>query len=482
MLTHLLRVAKTSAVYSLGSLAEKGIGFFLIPMYTRYLTPEDYGILAMLGAVLSPMIVLSLMGVGGGLAMSYHQSNDVQERKRAVGTALATVAIGGTVLLTVTLVLSTTLSNLFFSTATYSTHFKLMGAAMFFEALLLIGLLVLRVQERAVRYVSVVLSKFLVGVGLNVLFIVGLGWGVQGILLSMMISPLPVGLYVGAKLIREIRPRVSLAQFKSMVSYGMPLMFGSIINQVMSLSDRYFIQFMVGSTELGLYSLGCRFGMIVNALIVAPFMLAWGPFFWAVHQEPNAMETYARTTTYYLLIAGGVALAVAVLAKEAIQIMATPEFYPAHRVVPLLSLAWVIHGLVNLMALGVGLAKKTKWVPAVIGIGTVINLGLNFLLVPMWGMMGAAVATVVAFTVLPLGLLLASRRYVKVPYEWLRMGKIVLATGAVFGVSLLVSTDAAYVSAIIKGMILLAFPVVLYVTGFFEKEELQKVKELLRRE
>jgi len=413
--------------------------------------------------------------------MSYHQSNDVQERKRAVGTALATVAIGGTVLLAVTLVLSTTLSNLFFSTAAYSIYFKLMGAAMFFEALLLIGLLVLRVQERAVRYVSVVLSKFLIGVGLNVLFIVGLGWGVQGILLSMMISPLPVGLYVGAKLIREIRPRVSLAQFKSMVSYGMPLMFGSIINQVMSLSDRYFIQFMVGSTELGLYSLGCRFGMIVNALIVAPFMLAWGPFFWAVHQEPNAMETYARVTTYYLLIAGGVALIVAVLGKEAIQIMATPEFYPAHRVVPLISLAWVIHGLVNLMALGVGLAKKTKWVPAVIGIGTVINLGLNFLRIPMWGMMGAAVAIVVAFTVLPLGLLLASRRYYKVPYEWLRMGKIALAAGAVFGVSLLVSTDAAYVNAIIKGMVLLAFPVVLYVTGFFEKEELQKVRELIRR-
>jgi len=483
MLAHLIRVAKTSAVYSLGSLAEKGIGFFLVPMYTRYLTPEDYGVLAMLGAVVAPMAVIAGLGVSSGLTMSYNQEYDdnEQERRRAVGTVLAITAISGTALLAVILILSTTFSNLFFSTPIYSTCFKLMGIAMFLETLLAVGLLVLRIQERAVRYVSVVLFKFVVGIGLNILLLVGFKWGIQGVLVSAIISSLLAWLYIGIKLTWEIKPKVSLMQFKIMFLFGFPIMFSGIIHQVMSLSDRYFIQFMVGSTELGLYSLGSRFGMIVSALVIMPFILAWGPFAWAVYREPNALETYARTTTYYLLVAGGVALVISALAREAIQIMATPDFYSAYRVVPFIALAWVIHGLVNMAALGMALAKKTWWMPIIVAIATVTNLGLNFLLVPMWGMVGAAIATAVAFSILPTGLVLVSRRYIKVPYEWARLSKIALSIGVVFGITQLVNMDAAYINAIIKGMILLTLPVVLYITGFFQQDELQKVKDRIRR-
>jgi len=480
MLPQLLRISKHSAVYSLGSIAEKGLAFLLIPIYTRYLTTEDYGVLGILLTSMAVLMMFSSMGVLGGLAMSYNQKQDDSERRKAVGTALLTTVIGVSILLVMIMVFAGQLSNLFFSTDAYTTHFRLMGLMLFFDALLLVVFVTMRVQERSTRYVTIVMVKFLMAAGLNIGFVVGMGWGVKGVLTGITISSGLVMVYVVPRMVSEVRPLLSWDKFKGMLNYGLPYIPSNIMHQIATLSDRYFLLYMVGSAEVGLYTLGNRFGMVVAAVIITPFLAAWGPFFWSIHQQPNAMEIYARVTTYYFVITGFAALALAVLAKEMLQILTTSEFYSAYRVVGLIALAWVLQGTVNLFSLGVGLAKKMWWIPVIVGIGAMINVGLNWLLIPIWQMEGAAVATVASFSVVPLGMLVVSRRYHKVPYEWVRIGKVVLIGVMVFGVSLAIDTGSVVVDAMVKGMTLMLFPVGLWGVRFFRDDEIRKVREWVR--
>lgn len=480
MLAQLLRVSKHSLIYSVGAMAERGVGFLLVPLYTRYLTPEDYGILGMLLTVMATFLLFAPMGVDSGMIMSYYEGESKGEKRKAVGTALATTAVGATVMLTLAMLLAPRLSQLFFSTEAYTLHFRLAAATLLFEALILVSLTVLRIREKSVKYVTVMFGRFLIGIGLNVLFIVGLGWGVLGILVSGAITTGLLCLYLVPSVLRDTGFALSWGKLKGMMKFGLPIIPAGIAGQVMGLSDRYFIQFMVGSTGLGLYSLGYSFGAVLAALVVTPFLAAWGPFFWAIAKEPNAFEVYSRATTYYVLVGAFAVLVLAVLAKEVIGIMATPPFREAYRVIGLIALSGLLRGMVNLFAIGILLVKKTWWVPIVMGTGAIANLGLNWLLIPAWGIMGAAIATVISVVILPTGILLASRRYHRVQYEWARMGKIVVVVGMVFGVSLLVNTESVIANAMIKGMMLLAFPAGLYLMGFFREDEMQKIKALAR--
>lgn len=482
MLTQLLRVSKHSLIYSVGAMAERGVGFLLIPLYTRYLTPEDYGILGMLLTVMATLLLFAPMGVDSGMIMSYHEGESREEKRKAVGTALATTAVGATILLALTMLLAPWLSRLFFSTEAYTLLFRLVALMLFFEALILVSLTLLRAQEKSVRYVAIALCRFLIGVGLNVLFIVGLGWGVKGIIVSGVITTGLLCLYLVPSVLRDTGFALSWRKLKGMMSFGLPIIPANMAGQVMGLSDRYFIQFMVGSAGLGLYSLGYRFGAVMAALIVTPFLAAWGPFFWAVAKEPNALEIYSRTTTYYLLIGMFVVLVLAVLAKEVIEIMATPPFREAYKVIGLIALSGLVQGTVTLFAAGLLLAKKTWWVPVATGAGAATNLGLNWLLIPAWGIMGAAMATVISISVVSAGMLLASRRYNVVKYEWVRMGKIAIVGVVIFGVSLSIDTGGgAITDAILKGMLLLTYPVLLWAARFWREDEVIKVKEWIRR-
>lgn len=481
MLTSVIRVMRHSAVYSLGALAEKGVAFFLVPLYTRFLSPADYGVLGMMVAVMAPLMILSEMGVTNGLAMTYYDSKEKSERAKAVGTALTIAVIGAVVLSAVTLAAAGSLSQLFFDTGKYTLHFRLIAFASLFEVLLLVLLSTLRVQEKSRQYVLIILFKFLLSAGMNVIFITVLGWGVRGLLISMAIAPLAVAIPLGLATAKNTGFGLSRVKAWHILHFGFPIMPAGLMSQVMGLSDRYMLQFMVGTAEVGLYSLGAQFGAIVGTVLVTPFLLAWGPFFWAVAKEPNALEIYARITTYYFLVTVSCTVALALLAKEMMIILTAPDFHSSYRVVGFLAGTSLLRGAVSPFMASISLARKTKWVPLVMAGATVVNLGLNYIMIQWWDMVGAALATMLSCALLPLGTWLIGRRYHSIQYEWGRISKIVLVGAFVLLAGWFIDTgQGAVPNALVKIMVLLLLPIGLYLTGFFRREELQKMKEWIR--
>lgn len=480
MFNQLLRLSKHSIVYGLGAAVSQVVAFFLIPLYTRYLTPSDYGVLEIFTVTMTVIGVIVPMGVTAGLAMSYYEHEDEERRKTALSTAYFFLTATSLCFALILIAAAGNFSSLLFESTHYTFYFQVIFLTLFFDTGVALSLLTLRVQEKSINYVAIALARLVISVGLNILFIVALRKGVLGILEAHLIASALIYCFLIPQLIKNAGFRFSTTKLKGMISYGIPYIPSNLAAWIMTLADRYFLQFLSTSTELGLYSIGYKFGMVINALVTAPFAAAWGPFFWSVAKEKNNKEIYSSVLTYFVLIGMFIALGLSVLSKEVLTIMATPPFYGAYKVVPLIALSYILLGCFSILFVGAGLEKKTKYAPLITGVGAIVNLGLNYLLIPSYGMMGAAIATVISYLLLPIGSYFISKRYYPIKYEWGRVVKIFIAAALVYAGSIFIINDSAIIAGVLKLLILLGFPVLLYLFKFFKPEEIQKAKSVFK--
>lgn len=481
MFSQLLRLSKHSVIYGFGVSISRLIGFFLLPLYTRYLTPSDYGVLETFGVTQGILSIIFVMGLSSALFMSYFNYQNEADRKTVVSTALIFLTATSLCLSLILIATASNFSLFFFHSTQYTYYFQIIFLTLFFDTGIVIPLSIFRAKEESKKYVMVSLVRFLMSVGLNIYFIVVLGRGVLGILESGLITAGSLYALLIPSIIKETKFRFSKPDLKAMLSFGLLLVPGNLGAWILTVSDRYFLLFLSTPHELGLYSLGYKFGLIIKGLIVGPFTLAWSPFFWSVAKEENAKEVYSSVLTYFVLVGMFVALALSVLSKDVLAIMATPLFYGAYKVIPLIALSYVLYGCYYILNIGYHISKKTKYSPLIIGIASTVNLCLNYLLIPTYGMMGAATATVISYLVLPIGAFLVSRRYYPIKYEWGRVSKIFLVALLIYAGSLYITNDSAIISGLLKAMmILLAYPTLLYVFGFFKPVEIQKGKDLIK--
>jgi O-antigen/teichoic acid export membrane protein len=476
----LLRLSRHSIIYGLGAALGQVVAFFLIPVYTRYLTTSDYGRLEIFQTTLSILGVIILMGLASALFMSYFKYDDEEKRKTVVGTTFIFLTGSSLFFLLILLALAGDFSRVFFGSIDYTLYFRVIFLTSFFTVGTAIAFSVLRLREQSKKYAILALVQFLTSAGLSILFVVGLHRGVLGVLEGGLIASFLLYSILLRDIIKNAKLSFSVAELKEMLSFGLPFVPAGLAAWVMTMADRYFLQFLSTPQELGLYSLGYKFGLVVQGLIVGPFALAWGPFFWSVAKEKNAKEIYSSVFTYFTLVAMAVALVLSVLSKQVLEIMAAPAFYGAYRVIPLIAVSYVLYGCYNILPVGIYLEKRTKYLALIFGVGALVNLGLNYLLIPSYGMMGAAVATLIAYLLLPVGSYFVSNRYYAIRYEWSRVAKIFVAAGLVYAGSLFINGGSPVTTGLLKLLSLLGFPLLLFALRFFKPEEVQKAKEIIR--
>ncbi len=480
MFRQLVRLLKHSSTYALAALGAQAIGIILIPIYTRYLTPADYGFLEIFLTTQGIMIPIFGMGLGSALLFFFSKRDTEEGRKEIISTALVFLAATSSCLVLALMLGANNFSSLLFHSGQYTFYFRIIFLTVFFGTLEVIPMSVFQAREESRRYMFFSLARFAVGAGLNIYFVVGLHMGVLGILLGGLITSAIFCAILLPQITRGLKPRFSKSLLKEMLRYGLPLIPVAFLVWIMAASDRYFLQIFSNPTELGLYSLGYKFGGVLHGLILGPFQLAWMPFLFSISKERNAREIYAAVLTYFTVAAMFVALALSILSKEVLMVMATPAFYGAYRVVPLIALSYLFYGCFSCVSAGMYLEKKTKYIPYIIGAAAALNLGLNYLLIPTYGMMGAAIATVSSYALLLVVALFVSRRFYPISYEWSRIGRIFLAAGLVYLGSMFITNDSPIIAGVLKALTLLGFPALLFAFRFFKPEEITRAKELLK--
>jgi O-antigen/teichoic acid export membrane protein len=481
MLKSLKRLTKHSAVYGIGHILTRALGFLLVPLYTNYLDPDAFGVAAIVFSYLAVLTILYTYGIDAAFLRFYIPSEKAGEQRRLFSTAYFTVAVSSLLFSAVGYQFAGAIARVMLDDPGSQPLLQMSAGILFFDALSVLPFLVLRAKERSVPFVSLKLANIVVNLGLNLYFIVGKGMGVEGIFLANLISSGFTFLSTLPIVARTLGLVYSVEDIKTFLRFGLPYIPATLAVVIMDVIDRFILKAIRGDAEVGIYHAGYKLGMFM-ALIVAAFRFAWHPFFLSTAKDPQAKAIFARVLTYFMLVCSVVYLGITLFIDDLVRIrigegfLFGEKYWAGTAVVPIVMLAYMLYGAYLNFLVGVYLEKKTKYLPFITGLAALINVAGNFALIPVFGMFGAAWTTVVSYLSMAIALYLVSQRLYPVSYEFGRLLKLALVLGA-----FAVASRVWPVPFWGKIGLFLLYPVALWASGFFDARELEQMKKILHR-
>ena len=462
-----------SIIYGLTGVTSNFAAIFLVPIYTRVLTPEDYGVIAILRTVMGISIVVFNLGMGSAIFWAYFKAESDEEKKEVAGTALIFQTLYPLLLTTILIIISPFFNGLIFEPRQPFIFFTVVFFTVFFQAGIAIPLAILRANQQPTRYVLVTLCNLILTIFLSVVLVVFLKWGVLGVILASLISSSVVYFVSLLFTLKNIIWRFSAHWFKEMLTFGLPMVPAGLSLWILNSSDRYFLNYFGDIADVGIYNVGYRLGSII-ILFVGAIQLAYAPFVFSVFKRSDAKDIYRRFASYYLLILFFVGLLVAIFSREAVLLLTGPKFHEAYKVVPFITFSYVAWGMYYIFSTGVSVMKKTIFSTAATFLAGGLNLLLNWYLIARFGMMGAALATLFSFVALMVFMYNFSNRFYTINYDFRRFFKIIVVGCLILLAGLTISLPI-YLSIPIKMIMSLSYFLFLFLLGFFTKEEIGKM-------
>ncbi len=467
------RLGKHSVIYGLGGLIQRIVAVLLLPLYTRYLSPSDYGAIEALVALSAVLFALLRAGIQSSFFRFYFQAEDERGRLTVVRTSFWFTMAAATLALAVGLVLAGPISTALFSTSEHAdlvrAAFVGLWASMNYDQLTAL----FRVEERSVSYSIASLANVLLTVGATVLLVVVLDQGPVGVLVGNFSGTLAVYAVLLAYRRSQLGLEFDSGVFRRMTAWGMPFVPSVIALNLIDFSDRFFLVRIKGQEELGLYAIGMRISAGLLFLLAA-FRTAWPAFAYSLPEE-EAKRTYGYVLTYVTFFSSWAAVALGLGSPWLVRLLTTPDFYGGSRVVPLLVFAFVVFGMYVVVVTSIGRAGRrgSNWM--ITGAAALLNVALNLILIPPYGMTGAAISMVASYFAMFLGITWKAQKVFPVIYQWRRVA-VAIGTAVVLVVAgrLLGGLPAAIA-------LTAAYPFVLALTGFYLPQERARIGAFGRR-
>ncbi|MBA2742627.1 MAG: oligosaccharide flippase family protein [Actinobacteria bacterium] len=470
----LKRLGKHSAIYGLGGLVSRIIAVLLLPLYTRYLSPSDYGKVETLIALATVTGVVLRMGITSAFFRFYFDSPEPEQRRLVLRTSFWFTMSMATLGLVAGVALSPAISELLFGTSNdaelVAASFVGLWCGMNYEQLTSL----FRVEERSTAFVSASLTNILITIGTTLLLVVALDAGPLGVIVGNFTGTLVVYLALVGYRREQLGLQFDRGLLREMNRFGLPLVPTALFLWTTNFSDRLFLVKLADTEEVGLYSVGVRIASAMVLLLTA-FRLAWPAFAYSIEDDREARRTYAYVLTYLVLVTTWVATGLTLLSPWIVDWLAAPAFESSSRVVGPLAFAAVAFGGYIVVAIGVGRARRTQFNWVVTGAAAAVNIALNLILIPSYGMMGAAVATVAAYATMFAGMSWWAQRIYRVPYQWRRV-----LTAALAGVALAVTGKLVEGGLAVALAFAVAYPLVLLPLGFYLPAERRAIGARLR--
>jgi O-antigen/teichoic acid export membrane protein len=413
-------LASDSLIYGLSGIFTRFIGVFLTPIYTRVFSPDDYGII---GIITNGYILISIIlvfSLDNSTARWFYDTEKTFERKKIINTWLWFY-----------LSVSLLASFFFYFTADLWAKFFLDG---YFNGGLLIKLLaislpllvwpavsvnILRFERKAKQSVFLSLFQSLVLIGLNVLFVVILRKGVEGVYYAQLtgaILTLPLSAYFLRNWL-GMPSWFNFEKFKEMLIYAIPFIPASLGYWVVNLSGVFFVNEYLTKSDVGLYQIGISIAAVAG-LTTTAFQQAWSPFAFSILNQPESKPVYAASLQLYVFGVGLICTIISVFAHEALVILTTPDYYNAAIVASILTFNYLLIGLSNIAGLGASIAKKTAPLGIINLLSAGLLIGLNFFLIPYFGKEGAAISILIAQLVIPIYMFWKSQALYPIPFKF----------------------------------------------------------------
>jgi O-antigen/teichoic acid export membrane protein len=464
-------------IYGIAGIAPKVVGFFMIPVYTRFLTPSDYGIMSMLMLLNSFIAIILPLGLDAAFMRFYCDCKNEREKSAVYTTALLFITVLGFITAISLSVFSSQISSILFSATKYSAYVIAMLIILLCQLAKLVPVQFVVANEKSVFYTFYSIGGFLLAISLNIYFIAILKMGVLGFIYSSLIIEVVTAVFLVIVTLPRKGLEFSFKWLKEMLKFGFPLIFSSLAMFIYMFSDRFFIEKYYSLAAVGLYSLSLQFGDIISYAI-GPFLTARTPFIFSSYKEKNAKEMFSRLFTYSSLVFCFIGLGLSVCIKDVFSIVVGREFFEAYKLVPIVVLAILFRTSFYSLSIGISIMKKTGFIVYIYTVAAIVNILLLVFLIPKFGALGAAISRAITFLILLLLGYEISQKLFYIKYEFKRIAQMAILALGLYFISTFIPSKPVIVSIILKGALITAFPLVLIIIGFFEKEEIIKIKAL----
>lgn len=480
MLVHLRRLSAQTLIFGLGGAVTQVAAMLLLPIYTRILTPDDYGQIAIVTLVTSVIAILLNGGQNTAFFFFYFQRETPDARRQLTGTVVIYLLVSAAVFLLLLIVFGEPAAALLFKDVTLWPLLQVALVGTFFDAGNQIPFATFRAEQRAAQYAALSILRFVINVTLNIIAVAVLRWGVVGVIYAnLLTSVLFFGACLGLRW-HAIAWTVDFSLLRPLLRFGLPLVPGALASWALNLSNRFFLERYADLHQIGIYAVGYSIAGVVN-MLMGWFNTAYAPYVFSIAGQPGAKTVYARMMTYALTLFTLVGLGLSIFASQALLLLATPSYYGAASVVPLIALAHLFYELDYILSFGLNLANKTAYYSFIMGAGAVVNLMLNFILIPPFGIMGAAVSSALSYGLLPIIDYLIVRRVYPVSYEWTRLLKLALVSTGAYLISIVFRTSQFWVDLAVGAALILTWCLVLYWWRFFTPNELSATRAAMNK-
>ena len=450
-------VGKHALVYGLGTFLSRAVGFIMLPVYTRYLSPADYGLMELIGMTLEVISIMAGAQVALGIFRYYHKAETPDEQRAVVSTALFALGASYVMVGIVGMLAAPFLSSLLFGSAQHADLFRIASAGLAFQSLITVPMAFARVRDRSLLFVSVNAVKLAISLVLNIVLLTQLGMGVKGVLISNLVANAVVGLWLTVSVIREVGARFSRSATRDLLRYGVPMMGTWAAAFLLTYGDRYFLQAAGDATTVGLYSLAYQFGFLLSAVGYIPFMQVWEPKRFEVAKRPDRDAVMARAFVYMNVLLLTCAVGISLFVGDLLRIMATPAFGAAAEIVPVVLAAYVLQGWTSLQDTGILVRERTELVTLANWIAAGVALGGYALLIPSMLAWGAALATLAAFAVRHAIVYTISQRLWPVRYQWAPVLRLAAAAVVVCAAGVWMAPGGLWASAGVHALLLAVY-------------------------
>jgi O-antigen/teichoic acid export membrane protein len=471
---------QSTAVYSVSMLAGRLSSLLLIPIYTRFLSLTDWGVLELLELTL--YVFGTMVGMRLGDALIYYMSeySENEDKRRALlGTAFMGAFLLSAVFAAVGFLAAPSLSSLVFGSAEYTLHFRLMFFSFLFALPQEVGLAFMRAMNLPSHYLFASLARLVCSATCNLTLIIGFGAGALGMLWGGVITSVLMAL--GFTVYCFGRSGFGSWQFdmlRQLVRYGAPLGLGGLGFLIIHYGDRFFLK-QFGLESVGLYSFGYKIGMLV-AYLQTPFDIYWRAQMFQLIKRQDGEKIYVRVCTYLTLILSTVVVAFAVLTEPLLQILVGPSFVPVAPFVPWVAVAYLIRAVGSHFRSVFLLEDKTVKETGIVWAGAVVCLIGYYFLIPRYKAWGAVASTGIAFSVMMVGGYIQAQRVRKFHFEYRRLAMIVLLGAAAWIAGALIQPPTVLLRLISGVSIVAAFLASLAALGFFDSDERQALRSYLQ--
>ncbi|HEX7344186.1 MAG TPA: oligosaccharide flippase family protein [bacterium] len=487
MFASIRRLLRHSAVYGLGHVLSRVVSFLLLPYLTHALTPDQYGAVTLLYTFISIVLVFYIYGSDIAFLRFYILEKDSQKQKQIFGTIFwATTVTSG--LFSILIVLASNwLSGVVFDDP------RAIGLQTGYLIILCTGILIsdtlgmfpylyLRALEKSLPFILLKVLGVGFHVGLTALFLSVFHRGIAGVFEANLIASALQFVLLLPVILKYTSFHIHWSRLLEFLRFGLPSLPSQLFVIIVELSDRKILELFMGLTVVGIYSAGYKLGLFM-AVVTLGFRFAWHPFFLNIADRPDAKETFARVFTYYLLVTASLFLLL-VFTLEPLMKMRLPivgvlieeRYWDGLKVFPIILLAHICNGASANFMVGVYLKKKMGLMPIVTGAAAAVNLGVNLIFIPIFGMMAAPWATCLSFFTLAALLYVLIQPHYRIDYEWRRVGILIVCTAAVYFISIMSFWQDYWM---LKLLLLPLFLALLRLAHFFLPDELAAIRRRL---